>query len=445
MILNVDGIDCHFDSVQILDDVTFSVKGGEILGVLGPNGSGKTTLLRNISGVHRPSKGVVLLNNKDLFSLNPVEVARQLAFVPQESSILFSFSALEIVLMGRNPHIPRFRMEGARDIEIARKSMEQTGTLHLSSRPITELSGGEKQRVVIARCLAQEPEVLLLDEPTLHLDINYQLEVMDLVRKLCREEGLAVVVVLHDINLAARYCDRILLLKKGRIVSAGSMDEVLTSENIREVYEVNTVVKRNTFTGSLFITPVSTKNIGVSSGLSAHLICGAGTGTGLMRALKDDGYELSAGVLNVLDTDFETAQTLGIPIASEAPFSPITEDAYNSNMEMIADAGIVVLTSIPFGSSNMGNLTAAEEALERGTPVYVIEDTPITQRDFSKGEATRRLTRLKEKGARFVSNQKELLSALSVSDPGLNGGLSKAPHHIRPKPEEGQGDGGGPP
>lgn len=416
MILTIDGVDCHYGAVKILEEVTFSVRGGELLGILGPNGSGKTTLLRSISRILKPSRGVVLLNDVDVYSLKTVEVARQLAVVPQETTMIFNFTALDIVLMGRNPHIPRFKMEGIRDLNIAKKAMKLTGTLHLASRPITELSGGERQRVIIARALAQEPKVLLLDEPTVHLDINNQLEMMDLISKLCKEKGLIVLAVLHDINLASRYCDSILLLKNGRIVSAGNLDEVLTSENIREVYQVNTIVKRNPITNSLYVTPISTPKPKSSTDLSVHLICGAGTGTGLMRILVDEGYDVTVGVLNVLDTDYDTARMLEIPITGEAPFSPITEESHRANLKMIYKADVVVLTSIPFGYSNLRNLEAAKEALDRGIPTFVIEEEPIEQRDFTEGEAKKHLIELKNMGATFVRKQNELLSLFNIPE-----------------------------
>jgi len=436
MILTIDGVDCHYGAVKILEEVTFSVRGGELLGILGPNGSGKTTLLRSISRILKPSRGVVLLNDIDVYSLKTVEVARQLAVVPQETTMIFNFTALDIVLMGRNPHIPRFKMEGIRDLNISKRAMKLTGTLHLASRPITELSGGERQRVIIARALAQEPKVLLLDEPTVHLDINNQLEMMDLISKLCKEKGLIVLAVLHDINLAARYCDSILLLKNGRIVSAGNLDEVITSENIREVYQVNTIVKRNPITSSLYVTPISAPKPKSSTDLSVHLICGAGTGSGLMRILVNRGYDVTLGVLNVLDTDYDTARMLEIPVTGEAPFSPITEETHRANLKMIGRADAVVLTSIPFGYNNLLNIEAAKEALDRGIPTFVIEEAPIEQRDFTKGEAKKHLMELKSKGATFVRNQNEFLSLLDIPEDKLKTTEPsiKIPRHLKHYP-----------
>ncbi|MEM1703499.1 MAG: ABC transporter ATP-binding protein, partial [Zestosphaera sp.] len=181
-----------------------------------------------------------------------------IAVVPQGFNLNFDLTALDVVLMGRHPHISRFKFEGKEDLEIARKAMEMTNTWHLAERRVSELSGGERQRVMIARALAQEPKVLLLDEPTTYLDIKSQLEIMDLLRDLCIKNGLLVLAVFHDFNLAARYCDSIILLKDGKIVSIGSVDEVLTSKNIKEVFQVDVVVERHPLTGSLYVIPVST-------------------------------------------------------------------------------------------------------------------------------------------------------------------------------------------
>ncbi|HDQ06146.1 MAG TPA: ABC transporter ATP-binding protein, partial [Candidatus Bathyarchaeota archaeon] len=242
VVLTIDGVDCSYGSVDVLKDVNFGVESGEFLGILGPNGSGKTTLLRSISRVLQPQKGTILIDDKDIYGMKSVDVAKQLAVVPQETPVTFDFTALEVVLMGRNPHMPRFKMESKEDLAIAKNSMELTRTWEFADRPVTELSGGERQRVIIARALTQEPQILLLDEPTTHLDISNQLEIMDLIKHLCETKKLLIIAVFHDFNLAARYCDSLILLKDGKIVAVGKSDETLTNENIRKVFSVDTIV-----------------------------------------------------------------------------------------------------------------------------------------------------------------------------------------------------------
>ena len=415
VLLNVDGIEFRYGSVKVLEDVSLSVEGGDFVGILGPNGSGKTTLLKSISRILKPHKGTILLNEADIYSLKSVEVAKQLAVVPQETSIGFNFSALDIVLMGRNPHMKRFQMESEKDMAIARKVMNLTNIWHLAERPMNELSGGEKQRVIIARALAQEPKILLLDEPLTHLDIMNQLEIMDLVKDLCVKEKLVVLAVFHDFNLAARYCKSAIMLKDSRIFAAGNLTEVLTSENIKSVFNVDAIVQKHLVTNSIFVVPLSPQKASSYKKCSIHLICGAGTGTALMKILLDQGYSVTAGVLNVLDTDLETAQFLKIPVTTEAPFSPITEKTHKANLDMISEASLVVLTSVPFGFGNLQNLEAAIAAVERGIPTFVIDEVPIERRDFTKGKAKALLEELRSKCAEFIKDQNELLSILNVS------------------------------
>lgn len=415
VMLNVDGVECRYGSIKVLEDVSLSVKGGDFVGILGPNGSGKTTLLKSISRILKPHKGTILLNEVDIYALKSVDVAKQLAVVPQDTSIGFNFAALDIVMMGRNPHMKRFQMESEKDMAIARKVMQLTNIWHLAERPINELSGGEKQRVIITRALAQEPKILLLDEPLTHLDIVNQLEIMDLVKDLCVKEKLIILAVFHDFNLAARYCNSVIMLKKGKVFSAGSLTDVLTSENIKSVFNVDAIVTKHLVTNSVFVIPLSPQKQSPSKKCSIHLICGAGTGTALMKILLDEGYSVTAGVLNVLDTDFETAQFLKIFVTTEAPFSPITEKTHKANLKMISEASTVVLTSVPFGDGNLRNLEAALAAVEMGIPTFVIEEVPIERRDFTGGKAKALLAKLKSKGAEFVKDQNELLSLLNVS------------------------------
>ena len=425
VVLTIDDIDCSYGSVNILKDVQFEVKSGEFLGILGPNGSGKTTLLRSISRVLKPQKGAILIDDKDIYRMKTVDVAKQLAVVPQETPVSFDFSALEVVLMGRNPHMPRFKMESKEDLNIAKNSMELTRTWEFADRPVTELSGGERQRVIIARALTQEPHILLLDEPTTHLDICNQLEIMDLIKHLCETKKLLIVAVFHDFNLAARYCESIILLKDGKIVAVGKSDDTLTSENIRKVFSVDTIVKKHPITGSLHVIPISRPLIQKHKSLLVHLICGGGTGSSVMKILMDEGYHLTAGVLNLLDTDQETAQLLAIPTTNEAPFSPITDEAHTANLKMISKAGVLVVTPTQFGEGNLHNLDAAETALKEGMPTILLEDGPIEERDFTNGRATEYFKKLKNKGAVTVKNTCELLQFLDNLETKINKGSNQ--------------------
>jgi iron complex transport system ATP-binding protein len=253
-LLNVDNVSFRYDGQWVLRGIDFEVEKGDFLGIIGPNGSGKTTLLRVIDGILAPQEGAVLLEGTEIGKLRREALARSVAVVPQYSALAFPFSVEEVVLMGRAPHLGRWRFEGDEDRLIARKAMEMTDTLGLSARDMESLSGGERQRVLIARALAQEPRLMLLDEPTAFLDIRHQVDFFDRIRALNRERGLTVIAVTHDINLAAHYCDRIILLKGGRIGAAGPVDAVITEENIRKAYETKILVDRHPGTGSPRIT-----------------------------------------------------------------------------------------------------------------------------------------------------------------------------------------------
>lgn len=414
--LRISGIDCYYGSIKALDKVAFSVKEGNFLGILGPNGSGKTTVLRAIGRTLKPRVGTVFLDDTNIYNMENREVAKKVAVVPQESIATFDFTALDIVLMGRNPYIDRFRQESRKDLAIAKRIMGLTNTWYLAERPANELSGGEKQRVIIARALTQEPRMLLLDEPTTHLDISSQLEIMDLLKQLCKTEKLLIIAVFHDFNLAARYCDSIILLKKGKIVAVGESTKTLTSENVKKVFNVDTIVKRHPVTGTLHIIPISWPQNQQQKSIIVHLICGGGMGSSLMKILKDEGYSVTAGVLNLLDTDYETAQMLRIPTTNEAPFSPITEDAHQANLKLINKTDVLVIAPIQFGAGNLRNLEAAAWALEKGIPTIILEDGPIEERDFTKGKATTYIAKLKNSGAITVHNSKELLQFLDTTE-----------------------------
>lgn len=254
--IELKNISFSYDGTSdVLRDISLKIGRGEFVGILGPNGSGKTTLLKLISGTLKVRDGKLVLDGKDMNNMRHKERARTVAVVPQETSIPFSFSALEVVLMGRAPHLPPFGFEKKADIVIAKNAMEATDVSELAARSIEELSGGEKQRVIVARALAQEPKLLLLDEPTTFLDIRHQMDLYRIVKKRNKEEGLTVVTVLHDINLASTFCDRIIFLKKGAIVADGSPHEVIKYAKIKDVFETEVYVGINDLTGMPYYVP----------------------------------------------------------------------------------------------------------------------------------------------------------------------------------------------
>ena len=239
-----------------LDDVSVTVERGSLTGLLGPNGCGKTTLLNLLSGVLQPAHGQVSLNGISLAGRSRRDIARHLAVVPQETHPAFDYTVMEMVLMGRHPHLGTFELEGPSDLALARDALAATGTDHLAGRAYMTLSGGEKQRVVIASALTQSPEVLLLDEPTASLDLGYQLEIAALLRRLNRERGVTMVLATHDLNLAASLCDRLILMRDGRVVAQGATRDVLTASSIRRIYDVDADVSFHGAAGHVTVTPL---------------------------------------------------------------------------------------------------------------------------------------------------------------------------------------------
>ena len=242
-LLSAENISFAYAGAPTLADVDFALGCGALRALLGPNGSGKTTLLKILTGILPPARGTVKYQDVDLKSMSRREIARRVALVPQELNLQFGFTVRQMVMLGRTPHTSALGGPSKQDREIVERVMELTETAEMRDRIITELSGGEQQRVVIAMALAQEPQVLLLDEPTVHLDISHQIEILDLVRKLNRERGLTVLATMHDLNLAALYFDDLVLLERGRIVAQGAPAEVLSVDRIRDVFHANVLVQ----------------------------------------------------------------------------------------------------------------------------------------------------------------------------------------------------------
>lgn len=234
--IELDNVSLGYDHRAIMHNVNIKAHQGQMLGLVGPNGSGKSTLVKGIARVIDLFSGHILIDGRDIMTVKRDELARLVATVPQSPTLPGAFTAFEVVLMGRTPHLGLLRYEGGRDMAIAWQAMGATHTQSFAQRRVSELSGGERQRLVLARALTQQPKVLLLDEPTANLDINHQVEILDLVRTLCLEQGLTVIIALHDLNLAAQYCHRIVMLNDGEVYAEGTPPEVLTASNIKLVY-----------------------------------------------------------------------------------------------------------------------------------------------------------------------------------------------------------------
>jgi iron complex transport system ATP-binding protein len=247
--LTARSITFGFRKHPVLHDVSAAVEPGVMLGILGPNGCGKTTLLRVLRGTLAPQSGRVCLGERSLAAIANLELARMIAFVPQEITLELAFTVRELVMMGRSPHIDRMGGESPADHAIAEDAMRQVDVLSLADRAVTTLSGGERRRAVLAMCLAQQPRILLLDEPTNHLDLGHQLEILDRLDRLRRESRLAIAAVFHDWNLAAEYCQKLLVIDKGRVVAEGTPTDVVTEALLKKLYGIEAIVQANPRTG----------------------------------------------------------------------------------------------------------------------------------------------------------------------------------------------------
>jgi len=258
--LSAEGLSYSVEAQTLLDNVRLHAKQGQFVGLIGPNGAGKSTLLRALSGMLKHQHGAVLLEGTDLRSLSSRDVAASMALVSQIAPYTHGFTSFELVLMGRYPHLGRFQIEDSEDSRIARDAMRQTDTERFADRTLDTLSGGERQRVFVSRALAQQPRILLLDEPTSNLDVFHQLKVLDLVRQLVND-GLTAVAAIHDLYMAARYCDRLVLLSAGRVLAEGMPEEVLTPDAVESAFGVRCAVYPDPVTGSLAISLIGPADV----------------------------------------------------------------------------------------------------------------------------------------------------------------------------------------
>ena len=414
-ILTIKNLSFAYDGSNVLDNINFDVASGCFLSILGPNGSGKSTLINLISKVLKNYKGEIIVKDRSIENLNSKEIAKLVAVVPQYSNAGFNFLVGELVLMGRFPYVSRFGREKKQDFDIVEDVMEKTKTLPLYKKRFNELSGGEKQRVIIAQALVQDTPIILLDEPTSHLDINFQIEIMDLFYKLNTDEGKTIIGVFHDINLAANYSKKAILLKNGMVFGYGEINDTITKENIKKVFNSDIYVGKNPFTGKLYISPTFNPVFEVPADardVKVHVIGGGGAASPIINLLYGRGYTVSCGVVNNFDTDLDTSEMLGISYVSEAPFSPISLYSQNKNLEFIKSSDMVILPEIEFGHGNFSNLVSVKEAQELGKKVVIIEGKRIKDRDHTGGKAEKLYNKILENGAMTIKDISEIFDKI---------------------------------
>ncbi|MFZ5585424.1 MAG: ABC transporter ATP-binding protein [Thermodesulfobacteriota bacterium] len=361
-VLAWSGLAVGYSGRPVLTGLEQTVHPGQFAALLGPNGAGKTTLLRTLAGLLPPLAGRVLLGGRVLANLSPAETARTLAVVLTERHAPAMLSALELVCLGRTPHTGFLGRIGPQDRERAVWALELVGAGDLARRPMDQLSDGERQKVMLARALAQDPRVILLDEPTLHLDVKHRLEVVTILRRLCRQQGIAVVASLHDVDLALRLADVVGLVGRGGISAWGAPEKELTAASLAALYGLEQ---------ARFSPHLGVMELAAEPGMEqVFVVCGGGSGAGLLRALAKQGFALKTGVLHEHDLDCLVAQSLGAQVVSQAPFLPLAEEGLRAAAQAMSGCLAVVDSGFPLGDDNRANLDLLRQASAMVLPIY---------------------------------------------------------------------------
>lgn len=405
--ISVEKLSFSYGLKKVLEQVDMNIKKGSFFCIVGPNGSGKSTLLSVISASLKPQKGVVYLEGRNIDQMKNRSIAKLLSFVPQNTSLEFDFKVSDVVLMGRYPYVNKLRGETQADLEIAEKAMQYTNTTHLRDRSFMELSGGERQRVILAQALAQEPEILILDEPVSHLDLQHQVEILNLIKKMCVDKKLTAITVLHDLNMASAYSDYIVMMKEGEVKRQGTPFETLTTVSIKEIFNTDVYVSVSPVGNKPYIYALIRPNI-EKRGIWVHVICGGGSGSDIIGKLHSEGFELSSGVLTIGDLDWKISKENDMQIAEEVPFVEISEEAYAKNKELAVEADILVLTGLYFGKSNIRNLELLLDMDLEGKPIFILEDSSFAERDYTEGAALYIYEKIKGRDNAILAESKTL-------------------------------------
>lgn len=354
-----------YEKKVVIDGIDISGMKGEIVCLLGPNGAGKTTILRTISGLLTPIRGEVYIKGEKILHINKKELSKQLAVVLTQKLSGGLMTAFEIAAMGRYPHTDFFGKLTESDIEKTFDALKTVNAECLSERYFDELSDGEKQKILVARALVQEPEVIVLDEPTSHLDIRHRLELMDILKKLSKEREITVILSLHEIDMALKSCDKVVLVKGKRVVAYGVPEEVVNEEIINQLYSI----KESNFNNLLGSIEICN-----SEKSSVFVIGGSGYGAPIYRVLTKYGIGVSTGVLHQNDVDYEIARTMGLTISSEKAFEEISDEKLSCCKKIIDEMDIVIDSGFPVGNINKRNRDLITYALKKGKKVITLRD-----------------------------------------------------------------------
>lgn len=391
-VLSFESVAAGYNKHPVLKGFTAQVEKGEFVGLIGSNGTGKSTLLKCVSGLLETEGGTIEIFGQNTKHLKQKERARMVAVVPQSFNIDYEFTVEDIVLMGRNPYHNFMDRETEKDFQIVHDALKMTGTYAFKDRQFNALSGGEKQRVIISRAIAQEAPIVLLDEPTSALDLHHQIEVMELITELNRERRTTVVAVLHDINLAARYCNRLIMLEGGRVMADGTPAEVIVEKNLHKLYRMKMLVKENSLFERPEIVPIRVLDSAKSERQARiHVICGGNGAVKVIEEMNYMGHIVTAGVINEGSDDWLMCKSLNLEIVDEKPFTAISIDKQRENLELMAEADIILIADVPFGTGNINNLMGLENV--KGEIFFHESDR---RKDFTGGDLAKRLDAIAE-------------------------------------------------
>jgi iron complex transport system ATP-binding protein len=435
--LVLEAVSFAYGDRPVLQDVSLRFAAGEMVALLGPNGAGKTTLLRLASAVLTPASGRVTLHGRPVVALSRKAIARAVAVLPQDFSVQFAYTTRQVVELGRLSHAGALGVHTAADREAVERALAATNMLGLAERIFNELSGGERQRALVALALAQESAIILLDEPTAHLDVKHQIAVLDLLHALNRERGTTIIAAIHDLNLAARYFPRLVLLD-GTVRTDGAPSAVLDAALLASVYGAELRVGILPSDTHLSVLPPSgaaqdgeAPSRPESPAALVHVIAGGGSGALVMRALADAAIPFTAGPFNVGDGDEALARRLATQTLSEPPATPFALETLAALRAHVAFVRALVICPLPLGLGNLAALDGALEARRAGTPVLLFEpdgedesDHPnllkgVAARDFS-GQGVSSYQALLKAGASHAGSIRELVALLSVAGVGAN-------------------------
>lgn len=417
--LEAEGLRVGHGGQAVVEGVSFAVAPGSCWALLGANGSGKSTLLRALAGLSAPLSGQLRLGGAQLASLSMAERARRRSFVPQHLPADLAFSVAELLALGRHPHRGLWGpLDPAADGQATAAALKAMDLEALGHKALPQLSGGQRQRAYLAAALATEAPLILLDEPTAHLDVVHQLGLLRALEARRKARGEAVVLVLHDLNLAAQFADQLLVLGEGQVLAQGPVAQVLKPELLRRAFGVDMEVRTHPDSGRPYLLPGApeARRRGLSAPLRAagrevlHLVAGGSSGERLLPALHRLGYRLSVGAVNLLDGDEALARRLGADVVVEAPFSPMGAEAQRSLRERLAEAAVVVVADVAWGPGNLANLEAVAE-LPPGRELYLVA-SDLRERDFTDGRASALWQGLVAQGAQ-VMGEAELLAHLA--------------------------------